>query len=170
MAVPASAWTTFGFSPDEPASSVAPNGLCRLDDALEDTFQVRLQRPIPFPPDTRAGIDPILKLISRSSWLSIALVALILAISVWALQRRRRSIARQTSMHFLLNSVVVITALLLVVLGLAAVDVLVAPGAVLQTFFGASCVPNPRTTLLILFGTCIVAAIVEAVITDLRAS
>lgn len=97
--------------------------------------------------------------------MSIAIVAVILAISVWFLLRLRRSLARQTSMRFLLNSVVVITAVFLVILGLAAVDILVAPAAALQAFFGVSGVPPPRTTLLILFGVCLLVAIVEAVVT-----
>src|SRR2546428_13313885 len=123
-----------------------------------------LERPMPLPPDTRADIHRILAVISRSSWLSIALVGVVLAVFVWFLMRLRRSLARNTSMHFLLNSAVVITALLFAILGLAAVNMLVEPAVELQAFFGVWCVPPPRVTTLILLGACLASAIVEALV------
>jgi hypothetical protein len=124
---------------------------------------MQLARPVRFPPDTRAETGRVLAMISRSSWLSIAIVAIVLSVAVWLLLRGRRAVAKQTSMQFLLNSVVVITVLLFVVLALAAVEILVEPAAALQTFYGVWCLPPPRATVAIFLAVCLLVAVGEAV-------
>ena len=126
------------------------------------------KRPLPFPPDTRADISRIVAVILRSSWLAIAVVAVVLGVSVWLLLRARRSIVRQTSLHFILNSIVVITVLILVLFALATVNILIEPAAALQAFFGVWCLPPPQATAAILVGVCVVVTIVETLAAKAR--
>ncbi|HEX9493375.1 MAG TPA: hypothetical protein VGA33_08925, partial [Thermoanaerobaculia bacterium] len=116
-----------------------------------------------FPPDSRADIARVLVTIERSAWLSIATVAVILATSMWILFRFRRNAARRTAMHLVLNTVIAVTALLLVVLAIGAVNILVEPALILQTFYGVSGVPPLATTLAVLLTACALAAVAEAI-------
>jgi len=96
--------------------------------------------------------------IERSAWLSIAIVALILAASTRILFRVRRNVARRVAMKLVLNSVIAATILLLIVLAMAAVNILVQPAAVLQTFYGVSGVPPPAAVLAVFLTACALAA------------
>jgi len=111
-----------------------------------------------FPPDSRADITQVLMTIERSAWLSIAIVALILAASTRILFRVRRNVARRVAMHLVLNTVVAVTVLLLNVLAITAVNILVQPAAMLQTFYGLSCLPPPAVTLAFFLAACALAA------------
>jgi hypothetical protein len=72
-------------------------------------------------------------------------------------------------MHFLVNSLVAITVLILVLLALAAVNILVEPAATLQAFYGVWCLPPPRATVAILLSICVLAIVLEAVAAKARA-
>ena len=122
-----------------------------------------LTRPFRFPPETQAETGRVLAMISRSSWLSIAVVAIVLSAGVWLLLRSRRAIAKGTSMQLVLDSVVVITVLLLVVLASAAVEILLEPAAALQIFYGLWCLPPPRATVVVFLVACLLVAIGEAI-------
>jgi hypothetical protein len=115
-----------------------------------------------FPPESRADITQVLVTIERSAWLSIAIVALILAASTRILFRVRRNVARRVAMKLVLNSVIAVTILLLIVLAMAAVNILVQPAAMLQTFYGVSGVPPPAAVLTVFLTACALAAGAEA--------
>ena len=103
-------------------------------------------------------------MIAESAWLSIALVAAVLAVCVLLVMRLRRTIRGRTSMRLLLNTLAAVMVVMLLAAGFGAVEILVGPGATLQTFYGLSRVPAPQTELLILSGACAAAAVGELVL------
>jgi hypothetical protein len=103
-----------------------------------------------FPPDSRADVTPVLITIERSAWLSIAMAAVILATSTWILLRFRR------------NTVTAVAAGLLIILATAAVNILVEPALILQTFCGVSGVPPLASTVAVFLAACALAAVAEA--------
>ncbi|HKB78947.1 MAG TPA: hypothetical protein VKH35_04460 [Thermoanaerobaculia bacterium] len=127
-------------------------------------------RELRFPPDprfpieTRADPGRVATMIAGSAWLSIALVAAVLAVCVLLVMRLRRTIRGRTSMRLLLNTLAAVMVVMLLAAGFGAVEILVGPGATLQTFYGLSRVPAPQTELLILSGACAAAAVGELVL------
>jgi hypothetical protein len=114
------------------------------------------------PPDHLADLAPLVSMIQRSGWLALVLVAAVVAAAIWLLLRIRRRVDAATSLHLLVNTIAAVSALIVVSLGLAAVEIVIAPAVSLQTSFHIESLPTDRTILTTLIATVLITFICEA--------
>jgi hypothetical protein len=118
-------------------------------------------RIVPLPPDHVADLTPFLAMIRQSGWLALALVASVVAAGIWWLLGIRRRIEAETSLHLLVNCIAAISALVVVALGIAALEILTAPAVALQALFHVECLPTDRIIVTTLVTTAMLAFICE---------